>query len=191
MKAISELLGFAVRSGLLWLILMFIPIAIWIAMIVARRIGRGSVGNIVGALVFLILCLVPFADEIAGRTYFSYLCADKAGVKVYQAVELGGEYWDERGKARFYDDGNGDFHMEGYRIKHKTKAYSFPFYIDHAGYERVSEKSGIVLGEVINFRYWGGWMRRKFSPNNTGTACDGEIERSNDLVKQVFVRKKS
>lgn len=191
MKVLNELLGLAVLSGPLWLILILIPIAIWIAAMVVKRIGRGSAKIVVGVLVFLVLFLAPFTDEVAGRIYFNHLCATEAGVKVYQTIELPPVYWDEHGKAKFYDERNGNFQLEGYSVKYKTGAYSSLFHIDNAGYERVNGQSGQVLGEVTSFRYWGGWMKRNLSPHNTATSCDGGMERSNDLVRQIFVRPKS
>lgn len=191
MKLLNELLGFAVLTGPLWLILILLPIAIWIAVKATKRFKRGSAKIAVGLLVFLLVFFVPFGDEIAGRIYLSHLCATEAGVKVYQAAELPAEYWDEQGKAKFYDEKNGNFYLEGYRVEYQTGAYSSFFHIDNAGYKRVDARSGQVLGEVNNLRYWGGWMRRNLSPHNTAISCEGGIERSNNLIKQIFKQKKS
>lgn len=133
-----------------------------------------STNIIVGATVCFGI-IVLFADEVAGRIYFSHLCATEAGVKVYNTVELPAEYWDEQGAPKF-------FNKYGY-LEHdfwvKTldesgghiERYSPIFSIDQDTSpvkERVGQK---VLAEITTFRYWGGWVRRSFSPHNTANSC--------------------
>lgn len=191
MKFLNELLGFAVLTGPLWLILILLPIALWIAVKAAKRFERRSTRIAVGLLVFLLVFFVPFGDEIAGRIYLNRLCATEAGVKVYKTVELPTEYWDDRGQPKFYDEKNGNFRLEGYRVEYETGVHSSFFHIDNAGYKRVDKQSGQVLGEVTEFMYWGGWMRRKLSPHNTADGCENRKERSSSLIKQIFKQKKS
>lgn len=191
MKWLNELLGFAVLTGPLWLILILFPVSIWIAIKLAKRFTQRAVKIAIGIGVFLLVFIAPFADEIAGRIYFNHLCANEAGVKVYQTVELPAEYWEADGKPKFYDEKNGNFNLEGYRAEYTTGVYSSLFHIDNAGYKRVDGRSGQALGEVTDFMYWGGWVRRNLSPNNTANGCENRRERSNNLVKQIFKPKKS
>ena len=183
----KELLGFAVLTSPLWLILILLLVSIGIAVMVAKRFKRGGIKIANGLLVFLLVFFIPFGDEIAGRFYLNYLCATQAGVKVYQTVELSAEYWDEQGRAKFIDEKAGGFLLgKEYPPEYRTGAYSTFFHIDNAGYKRLDKRSEQVLGEVTDFRYWGGWMRRNLSPSNTATRCEGGIERSNNLIKQIF-----
>lgn len=191
MKPLNDLLGFAVLTGPLWLLLILLPISIWIAVKVAKRFKQGSTKIAGGIGIFLLVFCIPFGDEIAGRIYLSHLCATEAGVKVYQTVELPAKYWDEQGRAKFYDEKNGNFNLEGYRVEYKTGTYSPSFHIDNAGYMRVDGRSGQVLGEVTDFMYWGGWMQRNLSPHNTADGCENRRERSNSLIQQIFKQKKS
>lgn len=191
MQLIDTLRGFAVLTGPLWLILILFPASLWIAIKVAKRFSQRSAKIAVGLGVFLLVFVAPFGDEIAGRMYFNHLCATQAGVKVYQTIELPAEYWDGEGRAKFYDEKNGNFNLEGYRVDYATGAYSSSFHIDNAGYKRVDRRSGQALGEVTNFRYWGGWMRRNLSVHNTADSCEGGMERSNSLINQIFKPKKS
>ena len=191
MKFLNDLLGFAVLTGPLWLILILLPVSIWIAVKLAKRFKQRSARLAGGIGIFLLVFFVPFGDEIAGKIYFNYLCATEAGVKVYQTVELPAEYWDEQGRPKFYDEKNGNFNLEAYRVEYKTGAYSSSFTIDNAGAKRVDKQSGQALGEVTDFGYWGGWMRRNLSLHNTATTCEGGMERSNNLIKQIFKQKKS
>lgn len=191
MKWLNELLGFAVLTGPLWLILILLPVSVWIAIKVAKRFKQKSAKIAIGLGVFMLVFVAPFADEIAGRIYFNRLCANEAGVKVYQTVELPAEYWEADGKPKFYDEKNGNFNLEGYRVEYTTGVYSSLFHIDNAGATRVDGRTGQALGEVTDFRYWGGWMRRNLSPNNTANGCENRRERSSNLVKQIFKQKKS
>lgn len=139
-----------------------------------------------------VFILIPTWDEILGRIYFKHLCETEGGVRVYKTVELPAEYWDGQGRAKFIDEKAGGFLLgKEYPPEYKTEAYSIFFHIDNAGYKRVDKQSGQVLGEVTDFRYWGGWMRRNLSLHNTADGCEGRIERSNNLIKQMFVPKKS
>jgi len=190
MELINELLGFAVLSGPLWLIVILLPVSIWVAVKVAKHFKSIGARLASGLSIFLLVFLMPFGDEIVGKMYLDHLCATEAGVKVYQAVELPEEYWDEAGEPIFFDSKNGNFTLDGYRIDYKKSVYSPFFHIDNSGYSRVNKTSGQVLGEVTGFMYWGGWLRRNFSFHNTANICDRSREYSRSLVKQIFKRKK-
>lgn len=175
MKLLNELLGFVVLTGPLFLILAWLPVCIWIAVKVAKCFQHGRTKLAGGAGVFALAFFAPFVDEIAGHLYFNHLCSTEAGVKVYQTVELPAEHWDEQGRPRF-------FNKQGY-LDHDfwvknideggghVERYSSILGIDK-DFSRVTDKgSRELLGEVITFRYWGGWVRRYFSPNNTANSC--------------------
>lgn len=188
----DTILGFAVLTGPLWLIVLLIPLAIWIAVKVSKRFTPGRARFAAGVGIFLLVFAVPFADEIIGSLYFNYLCANQAGVKVYQTVELPGEYWDVEGRAKFYDEKNGNFTLEGYRVEYATGVYSSVFNIDKAGYKRADVRSGQVLGEVTDFRHWGGWVKRKLNPAGpSANSCENRREHSHNLIKRIFTQKKS
>lgn len=145
MTFLNTLLGFAVLTGPLWLILFPLPVAIWIWVKATKRFERRDAKIVVGLLMFLGVFFTPFADEIAGRICLVHLCTTKAGVKTYHTIELSTEYWDEQGKAKFYGEKNGNFYLEGCRVKYKTGVYSPFFHIDNTGYKRVDARSGQVL----------------------------------------------
>lgn len=153
---------------------------------IARAAAAPQSKNIIAGITVFLGLLVLFADEIAGRIYLSYLCATEAGVKVYQTVELSAEYWDEQGRAKFYV--NFDSLLgKTYSVKYKHGTYSSFFHIDNAGYEYSNALSGKVLGEAIDFRYWGGWARRNLSPHNSATSCINYAEPSNRLIDRIFI----
>ncbi len=191
MKLIDELLGFAVLTGPLWLMLILLPVSIWIAVKVAKRFKQRSAKLAGGVGIFLLVFVVLFGDEIAGRLYFNYLCVTEAGVKVYKTVELPAEYWDVEGKAKFYV--NFDSLLgKTYSVKYKPGTYSSFFYIDDAGYAYSNKQTGQVLGEAIDFRHWGGWIRRNFNPvGPSATRCIDYSVPSNRLIDRIFIQEHS
>jgi hypothetical protein len=191
MKFLNELLGFAVLTGPLWLILILLPIAIWVAVKVAKRFKRGSAKIGIGLLVFLLVFLVPFGDEIAGRIYFSHLCATEAGTKVYRAVELPAEYWDEQGKPK-YLAANGFVDMKllpnrfGWHNVDDQYIDSV-IKIEKRRWQLMDKETQTVLGERITYMRHLGWINR-FSPApNIGEGCrdlGGEFNRDELIRKE-------
>jgi hypothetical protein len=165
--------------------LMYLAIALvylGIAWLVIRRLPSKKAKWI--AVAFLVL--IPTGDEILGRIYFRYLCETEAGVKVYQTVELPGKYWDDQGRARFYE--NFDSLLgKTYSMKYKPGIYSSLFHIDNAGYTYANKQSGQLLGEAIDFRHWGGWVRRNLSPHKSATSCIDYSNPSNRLIDRIFI----
>jgi hypothetical protein len=174
MKLIDELQGFAVLTGPLWLIIILLPVCLWIAYKLAKRFKSGGTKLAGGLGIFLLVFLVPFGDEIAGRIYLNHLCATEAGVKVYQTVELPGEYWDADGKARFLKQ-NGDLDKtilgERFGEPHVIETYSAILKVDKRRMQLVDHNNQKILGEVIDFMYWGGWIGRNLSAHNSATDC--------------------
>jgi len=176
MTFFNKLLLAATLTSPLWLILILLPLAIWIAVKVAKRFEQPGVKGAVGLLVFLMVFFLPFADEIAGRIYLNHLCATEAGVKVYQTVELPAEYWDEQGKPKFfnkYDYLDHDFWVRKLdESGGRVERYSSFFVIDKDNSLVKERTSQNVLAEITTFRYWGGWIRRNLSPHNTANSCE-------------------
>jgi hypothetical protein len=186
MDIVNNLLGFAVLTSPLWLLAIMVPLALWIGNTTAKKFGRRSAKSAIALLTFLFVLFVPFSDEIAGSFYFKYICSKKTEVKIYKTIELPANLWDERGRPKFYDETNGNFKLSGYRTEYVTGRYSSLFHIDYAKHRRVEEQSRQVVGEVTEFMYWGGWVRRKLSTHNTASSCSNSRERSTRLIMQIF-----
>jgi len=195
MDLLKALLGFVVLTGPLWLILILLPVSLWIAVKVSKRFKPGGVRLAGGLGIFLLAFLLPFADEIAGRVYFSHLCATEAGVKVYQTVELPAEYWDEEGRARFrvYEGAShktmflmGGSKFEDTRFEYSmfVEPYSSLFHTEKTGFRLRERESGKILGEVLYFRYWHGWLARNLSANRSAVSC--EMKNLDDWKSNIF-----
>jgi len=197
MKVFDGLLGLAVLTSPLWLILILLPVSIWIAVKVARRFKRTSVRFVGGIGIFLLVFLAPFVDEIVGRMYFDHLCATEAGVKVYRTMELPDEYWDDEGRPRlkaFRSNTPGIINLVGIRkpIFQQigfTKPYSKSFHIDSTGFRLQEISSGKVFGEINYYRYWGGWLARNFTTHNSAISCD--IKNLDEWKYSIFLRSES
>ncbi|MBI5439047.1 MAG: hypothetical protein HY936_08920 [Nitrosomonadales bacterium] len=211
----DTVLGLAVMTSPLFLIIAWLPISIWLAHKLVKCFGfnpdcplghktpvlngflmesirdfpyfsmrccsneqsgfkRGAVRLVAGLFGFVLVFILPFADEIAGQVYFNHLCATEAGVKVYQTVELPAEYWDGQGKAKFFKE-NGD--LDHPLLKNRfgepslTKPYPSFFRVDETHQQLADNSNRKILGEVVSFMYWGGWISRNFSPHNTAVDC--------------------
>lgn len=183
----KEILGFAVLTGPLWLILILLIAAIWSARKFATHLkGRGM--QIAGGVgIFLSIFLVPFGDEIAGSIYFDHLCATESGVKVHQTVELPEEYWNANGQAKFFNEKNGNFlFSKEYPIVLKIEKNHSIFHIDRLVTTLWSHSKEKMLAEKISYMYWGGWLSRNLSLSNTAKSCGNGVKDQAKFIYQVF-----
>ncbi len=188
----KEILGLVVLTSPLFLVVPWLIVAVWVAVKVLQLPKMGVAKLAAGVGTFVLVFLLPFADDIAGRIYFNHLCSTEAGVKVYQTVKLPAEYWDAQGNANF-------FNVYGY-LNHqfwvnkldesggRVERYPSIFDIDKVitpVKERISQKQ---LAEVTTFHYWGGWIKRNLSPHNTASTCEfmDAPDFSRNLYGQLF-----
>jgi hypothetical protein len=191
MKTLNEILGFVVLTSPLWLFVLLLLLAILIAVATAK-LYRSSSKTAVVIGVFILVLVLPFADEITGRVYLNYLCATQAGVKVFRTVSLPPEYWDQTGKPKFF---NRYGHLErdfwakeldesGAQVTRNSSLFAIDKDVTFVR-QRSSQK---VLAEVTTFRYWGGWIRRNFVPENSANSCKftNDVNFSRNLYGQLF-----
>ncbi|MGB3210147.1 MAG: hypothetical protein WBB19_05510 [Desulforhopalus sp.] len=202
----KQLLGFAVLTGPLFLIVLWMPVCIVLAYLVGKKFIKKSLTLKItgGFAVFLIALLLPVSDEIAGRIYFKHLCETEAGARVYQTIELPAEYWDEDEKPLFMNSrGVLDMKMLGDRFE--WKQLRIPYVenivkIDKSQWILYDKQSQKILAEKNSFIRLYGWIY-KFSPApNTGEGCrdllirkyniDGyakhQISREKKFILQIF-----
>jgi hypothetical protein len=151
--------------------LLAVVIYVWLARLVVKRVKSKTAKFAVIAL----LTLIPTWDIVPGKIYFNHLCETEAGVKAYRTVELPAEYWDEKGQAKFFKK-NGD--LDHSILKNRfgepslTKPNSAFFGIDQTHQQLVDNSNQEILGEVVSFMYWGGWISRYLSPHNSAVDCE-------------------
>jgi len=170
-------LGFIVLTGPLFLIVLWVPVCIALAVwIVRKKIDKGwNVKARVGFLVFVIALFIPVTDVIVDRVYLKYLCETKAEVKILQAVELPAKYWNEDGSPKFMNNrGVLDFKAldERFEWRHEDKLFSSLITKIHKStWVLFDKRAGKILGEKSDFYSDGGWIEG-FSPApGRGASC--------------------
>jgi len=181
----DELLGFMVLTGPLFPMLIWLIVCVLLVVFVVRPTGSGLRRVAIKTLAFVVIFLLPFVDEIIGKTYLDYLCSTQGGFKVYKTVVLPDEYWDEEGEAKFINftrfenipqldkvDGTLDFDvLPEYGLDSEDEVYSSVIGILVNRYWYFEKSSGEVLAEDRYFSYRGGWVARRFGAR-TGVSCD-------------------
>lgn len=180
----KEILGLAVLTSPLFLVVPWLLVAVLVAVKVSQLLKMGVAKLAAGAATFVLVFLLPFSDDIAGRIYLNRLCSTEAGVKVYQTVELPAEYWDVQGNPRFYVNRYGDNKLRfifpdktmidapQFEYTWVTTSYSGFFHIDKDVLQITSREKNAKLGDYNLFRYWGGWLARDFSTHNSAISCE-------------------
>ncbi len=180
MDLLKALLGFAVLTGPLWLILILVPVSIWIAVKVAKRFRPGGIRFAGGVGVFLLVFFLPFADEIAGQMYFRYLCEVEGGPKIYKTVVVGKEYILLPGEIDTNTAGRlpargGELNMDKLKEKFSfttdSKKISRLFRIERDVKIIRDTQSGEMLGSDTHFLYFGGWLVNATTPHVSGKSC--------------------
>jgi hypothetical protein len=173
---IDFLLGMAVLTGPLWFLVLWLVVTVFIAAKLSKRFKSSTPRLLAGIGIFVVAYLLPFADEIIGRAYFNYLCTHEAGVKVYQTVELPKEYWDERGNPKFLRPKTGlDMTLLADRVTERTtmEPRSSVLGLDRRRVQVVHKPTGQVVGEVVSYVRWGGWVHRNLNPaGRSGVGCE-------------------
>lgn len=196
MDFVKGIIGLAVLSSPLWLMMIVVPVSILTALVVARRFKKLGVRIAAGSIVLLAFVLLLFGDEIAGRMYLSHLCATEAGVRVYQRAELPLGQWDEDGRPR-YIARNGFVDMKLLPGKYKWHKIEEPFVtsvirIRKWRWQLIDTETNVVLGEKITFMRDYGWLNRLSVAPNIGESCaylgqDKEREREQELFSNIFI----
>lgn len=180
----NDLLGFAVLTGPLWLILILLPVSVWIAYKVAKRFKQRNTRIVGGIGIFLLVFCIPFGDGIAGRIYLTFLCTTEARAEIFQTVELPPEYWDEAGRPRYLGP-YGFVDMKLLPDRFEWRNINEPYFdlvikIEKWRSQLFDKETQTVLGERVTYMRHYGWINL-FSPASTiGESCrdlGGEFNR--------------
>lgn len=167
--------------------LAYIVVGVWLTYRVASR-RRAMFSKFASAITIpLIFLLVPTADVVVGRATFAQLCKSEAATKVFRTVTL-----DQN-----YRRSDGSLKTEilpgsvGYKISDRyvmmfseDQVLAWPRIV-RAKTEIRDTRQGDVLGEVVNFRYWGGWLVHQMPGHLSADSCPNMRDRS-DIDRLVF-----
>ena len=111
---------------------------------------------------------------------------------MYQTVELAAEHWEYEGRPKlkvFKSDAQGVINLVGvtapmFEQIGFTEPYNKSLHIDRTGFRLREISSKTIFGEITYYRYWGGWLANKFSPNRSAVSC--EVANLDDWKFRVF-----
>lgn len=173
-----ELLGFMVLGGPFVFAIAWIVVALPIAILLGKKYTAEENNKRKKLLkklaIVAVVMLLPYVDAIAGRVYLSYLCHFEAGPRVYHTVELPDEYWNGDGMPNIFNNSgylDREFWISNIDEKSHTINYSILFSIDKDVTETYYKSTNQLLGEVVTFRHFGGWLKKKLSHTNTASSC--------------------
>lgn len=191
----DELLGFVVLSGPLFLIVLWLPICILAARLISKRYTWGGHSFVRGLVVFTIMFMLPFTDEIVGQIYLHNLCATQTDFKVYQTVELPAEYWSSDGEPSYLAS-NGFVDLKllpgRYEWNNIDEPYiDFLIKITKSRWQLIDEDSNTVVGERITYMRRYGWLNRFTTAPNIGEGCkysggQKDSEQEKEFFKDIF-----
>lgn len=139
--------------------------------------------------VILAFVAIPSGDVIKGRWQFNSLCKNEARVTVLREVAFAEDDLMPNGHLRRarISDGPGFRQMLGTRYilisDERVQVAAWPK-IEMSRVQIFEQSSGQLLGEGVNFHYWGGWLAHELSPHVTAESCRQLDKRS--LEREVF-----
>jgi hypothetical protein len=156
----------------------------------ARRAQSPRQKWIVGMLVAIAVVAVAMWDEIAGRSYYYYLCSKEGGPRVYRHVTLPDDYWNADGSPAFIHQRGYIDHprLDGkYAIRYESnEKYSALLNIRKDVSKFVDKGTGEVLGTYTVFLFFGGWLQG-LSLNKVGISCPADPQRGRNFLLSIFV----
>ena len=165
---------------------------VYIAYIVITKIVKNkSIGNkiMISSLMAVIFYLVPFGDHHFGKMYFNDLCESDGGVKVYKSIELPSKYFDEDNMLKAYKNIRT---FNELNVLHRyvgsselTPKYMKNFKIGLSYKKIIDNKTGVVISEVKNFYFKGGWLVNSIGLEVSPVSC--KDSGPDLLIKKTFL----
>lgn len=190
MKPLNEILGFGVLTSPLWLLVILLVASIGVGFMVGVRFRKPAARLGIGFLSFVIVWLLAFGDEIAGRVFLGNLCKTQGGLHVYSKVKLPSKYWDQQGRPLFLNrSGTLDSSvLRGYGSESTLEKVPSVFPIERFQFAYVDRQSSKILATVTDFHFRGGWIVRNFSSASGGEiACNlPETKDSRMILLSIF-----
>ncbi len=138
------------------------------------------------------LLYLPFGwDVILGRVVFYGLCATQGGVHVYQAVELGSEYWNGDGSPKFIDSkGNLDnllLENKYINVDEYSENYFKIFSISKTDRKIIFKSTGKTISRHTSYIYFGGWFSKYTGFHVSGDGCHTARGFYQKFLQKTFV----
>ena len=180
----DALLGFVVLSGPLFLIVLFLLVAIGGVFILRKKVTGAKKRLLGSALIFAVAYFILFGDELIASRYLEYLCENKTEKIIHAQIKLPKKYWDDDGSLKYPIFKNGLANYSQYRSFYEINSIKEPYidffikiikykdiYIDAITKQKVATK--------ITFSRKYGWLSH-FSPGPAGgESCRNILIRKN------------
>ena len=166
----------------------YVAFGCWVAYRLVRT-RKSLYGRLaIGIAVLLMFSLIPSADVIVGRFQFSRLCDTGASVKIFRTVTLDEKYFTRDGfpKTELTTQRTGYEIADRYVMEFsEEQVLAWPRIVKHRTEIRDKEKRE-VLGERVDFFYWGGWLVHQMPGHLGAETCSALRENRLLLEKMVF-----
>jgi len=187
----KDIIGLAVLTSPLFLVVPWLMVAVFVAMKAAQVPKFRATKLTAGAATLVVVFLLPFSDDIAGRIYLKHLCSTEAGVKVYQTEVLPAEYWDAQGRPRFLAaNGFVDLKLLPNRFEWRNKDEPYVntiINIEKSRWQLIDTETKNILGERITYMRHFGWLNI-FSPApNIGEGCELSRQKEQEQEQSFFL----
>jgi len=187
----KDIIGLAVLTSPLFLVVPWLAVAVFVAVKTAQLPKIGVAKLAAGAVTFVLVFLLPFSDDIAGRIYLKHLCSTEARMKIYQTEVLPAEYWDVQGRPRFLAP-NGFVDLKLLPNRFEWRNIDEPYIdsiikIEKSRWQLIDTETKNVLGERITYMRHFGWLNI-FSPApNIGEGCELSRQKEQEQEQNFFL----
>jgi hypothetical protein len=169
------------------LVLAYVLVGIWLVWRIASkpRLWIAKIG--VAMLMAFLLLAVPGGDILIGRMKFSSLCQKEALVKVFRTVSLDAKFLSNDGtpKKQYVPGSSASKIADKYEMFFlDEQVFTWPR-IEKSVVNIRDVERGDTLGQVINFRYWGGWVIQHLPGHHSAESCP-ELKGRTSLERLVF-----
>lgn len=169
------------------LALAYVIVGAWAAFKVGSKL-KWWVAKLGAAVITTLLFLaVPSADVIVGKAQFSNLCETEAAVRVFRTVTLDDKYFlsDGSPKTAMMVGRPGLLIAERYQLtSSREEVVTWPRV--QKSLTRISDnEQGDVLGELVDFHYWGGWLVQQLPFHASAESCP-QLKGRRSIERLVF-----
>lgn len=169
------------------LALAYVMVAAWAALKVSSKLKWWLAKLSAAVITALVFLVVPTGDAFVGRMKFTNLCESSAGIHVFRTVHLDAKH--------LRNDGSPKKELLLGRSEYKIADQYVVGFSDEEvlHWPRITRfrteirdtKQDEVLGEVINFHYWGGWLANQLPMHRSAESCP-QVNNQTSLDRAVF-----
>jgi len=138
----------------------------YLARYTVKAVAKRYPGKLARYFTITVFVFIPIWDVVPGHLYFSYLCGQDGGVKVFKTVEAEPSY--------FLPNGEPDQSKLSEAYFYQTKlheSFSPLFHITKSSGLLQERQNGMILGTATAFSYYGGWINANIFPQGPPSRC--------------------